>query len=182
MSYDITQKVKVTNPASNVDWYYGGENGYWESLEQACTNVPKELRQIGKTIAILENGSVVEYWWKSGIEDSDLVLKFGLNTKITNEYVDEFSSLGGVSSITIPQVSHRMGLNPFVQCYLNGRLALFDVNNNDGDIVVSWGNAIRNSDVVGIRIVSTEKKIVYDGDNNTFTISADTHDCGEYPL
>ena len=185
MSYDITQKVKVTNPTSNVDWYYGGENGHWNSIEEALVNVPKEVRQIGKTIAILEDGGVVEYWWKSGIEDSDLVLKFGLNTKIINEFNDTFDNLAGVTSITIPESSHKMGLYPFVQTYLNGELALFDVNNNNGDIVVSWGNAraITNSDVIGVKIVSSEQKFTYEqGEVRSFTIDKNLHEMGDFPF
>ena len=185
MSYDITQKVKVTNPASNVDWYYGGDNGYWNSIEEALLNVPREVRQIGKTIAILDNGSVAEYWWKSGIEDSDLVLKFGLNTKIINEYNDTFENLGGVTSVCIPESSHKMGLYPFVQCYLNGEMALFDVTNNNGDIIVSWNNvsAITNNDVITIRIVKSEQRFVYEqGEVNSFTIPKSIHGMGDYPF
>ena len=185
MSYDITQKVKVTNPTSNVDWYYGGDNGYWNSIAEALANVPKALRQIGKTVAVLENGSVTEYWWKSGIEDADLVLKFGYNSKITNEFNGDFENLGGVSSITIPESSHKMGLYPFVQCYLNGELALFDVTTNNGDVVVSWNNSVNitNNDIVSVRIVKPEQRFVYEqGEVNSFTIPAALHDCGEWPF
>ena len=183
MSYDITQKVKVTNPASNIDWYYGGENGYWSSIEEAIANVPKEVRQIGKTIAILDKGSVVEYWWKSGIEDSDLVLKFGYNSTIINNYTDTYTNLESVGSITIPKSVHNMGDYPFVQTWLNGELALFNVNNSNGDITISWNNGISNNDVINVYMVASERGFLCErGEINSFTILADTHEMGEYPF
>lgn len=183
MSYDITQKVKVTNPASNIDWYYGGENGYWSSIEEAIANVPREVRQIGKTIAILDKGSVVEYWWKSGIEDSDLVLKFGYNSTIINNYTDTYTSLNGVTSVTIPKSTHNMGNYPFVQTWLNGELALFDVTNNDGDITISWNTDITNNDVVSVYMVASERGFLCErGEVNSFNILASVHNMGDYPF
>ena len=71
MAFDISQQVKIVNPVANVDYYYGT----YTSIEEACSSVPSEIRVKGKTVGILTDKGVVEYWWKNGITDEDLVLK-----------------------------------------------------------------------------------------------------------
>ena len=79
-SFDLTQKVKVTNPCASIDWYYGGDNGYWSNLQAAKDGVPIDVRVLGKTVLVNvpkqetpNVPNVVEYWWKDGITDNDLV-------------------------------------------------------------------------------------------------------------
>lgn len=73
MSFDLTQKIKIVNPHSNIDELYGVYN----SVAEALTGVPLVLRQKGRTVGVLVGGSVVEYWFKDGVTDTDLVLKGG---------------------------------------------------------------------------------------------------------
>ena len=70
-SFDLFNRVRVANPSANVDYYYGTYN----SVADACLGVPSNVRMLGKTVGIMVNGSVVEYWWKSGLSDADLVEK-----------------------------------------------------------------------------------------------------------
>lgn len=67
-SFDLLNKVRIANPSANVDYYYGT----YASVEEACLAVPMEVRMLGKTVGIVDGGSVVEYWWKSGLTDADL--------------------------------------------------------------------------------------------------------------
>ena len=73
MNFKLKNKVEITDPHANVDVYYGP----WISIPDALANVPRIIRGIGKTVCIIEAEGAVEYWWKSGIEDADLVLKSG---------------------------------------------------------------------------------------------------------
>jgi hypothetical protein len=73
MSFNLAQPVLITNASSNVDFNYGVYN----SLAEAKAAVIGGLRLKGRTVGILESGSVVEYWWESGILDADLVPKGG---------------------------------------------------------------------------------------------------------
>lgn len=65
--------IKLTNPGS-VDWYYGGGQNAYASIEDALTTVPIALR-LGKTVGILIDGVIKEYWFASGTSDIDLVAK-----------------------------------------------------------------------------------------------------------
>jgi hypothetical protein len=73
MSFNLAQPVLITNASSNVDFNYGPYN----NVAAANAAVIGGLRAKGRTVGILESGSVVEYWWESGILDADLVPKGG---------------------------------------------------------------------------------------------------------
>lgn len=52
-----------------------GKYGPFTSVADANSNVTTTLRHKGLTLGILENGSVVEYWYKDNITDAGLVKK-----------------------------------------------------------------------------------------------------------
>jgi hypothetical protein len=51
--------------------------GPYADVATAKSEIGSTLRYKGLTVGILVGGSVVEYWWKDGITDSDLVVKGG---------------------------------------------------------------------------------------------------------
>ena len=80
-TYDITKKGRVVNPNASFDALYG----IYVSIEEALESTAG-LREPGRTVGIISNpqydadgfiisGEVKEYWFKSGIEDADLVVK-----------------------------------------------------------------------------------------------------------
>lgn len=179
-SFDLSVNVRNANPSANIDFYYGT----YVSKEAACAAVPLAVRMIGKTVGIIENGSVVEYWWKSGVADEDLVLKFGYNA-VVESYSGTFTNLGGVRTITIPRNVHNMGECPFVQCLLNGEAVICDVTNTNGNLKIDWSRVgeITDNDVLNVYIVESEHKFVYEtGLVNEFTIPKSFHECGDYPF
>ena len=70
-TFNLSNEIQIVNPSANVDSHYGT----YTSLSDAYIGVPEILREKGKTVGVLESGSVVEYWWKSGITDIDLIKK-----------------------------------------------------------------------------------------------------------
>ena len=70
-SFNLVNTVKVVSPYSNVDYNYGPYN----TVEDAVFAIPSVIREKGLTVGVLLDGNVIEYWWKSGIQDSDLVIK-----------------------------------------------------------------------------------------------------------
>lgn len=68
----ITKQLRIISGAySNIDANYGP----YESIQEALDNIPKALRKQGLTIGILTDGIIVEYWFKTGIESEDLIIK-----------------------------------------------------------------------------------------------------------
>lgn len=62
---------KSLNASSNIDAEYGP----YVSIAAAIAAVPENKREAGRTVGIVEFGSVVEYWWRDGILDADLIKK-----------------------------------------------------------------------------------------------------------
>lgn len=71
MAFNISQPIDVRSKCANIDILYGPYN----SIEEACQAILSTRRTIGRTVGIIDNGSILEYWWKSGIGDEDLVQK-----------------------------------------------------------------------------------------------------------
>lgn len=67
----VLKQFAVNGASANVDYLYGP----FESIETACSKVPQSIRSAGRTVGILTSSGVVEYWWKNGVTDSDLVVK-----------------------------------------------------------------------------------------------------------
>lgn len=51
------------------------KEGPWSSTAEAIAYITKDIRAQGQVVKVLSAGSIVEYWWKDGIEDADLVAK-----------------------------------------------------------------------------------------------------------
>lgn len=77
MNFELANKVEIVNPYANIDAMYGP----YSNLSEALSAIPIELRIIGRTVGIITDTHIDEYWWKNGVKDSDLVLKA---TKISN--------------------------------------------------------------------------------------------------
>ncbi len=75
-TFKVGKPIEVRGRSSNVDALYGPYN----SLEEANASIERSRRIIGRTVVIVENGKAVEYWYKEGIEDDNLVLKIPDNT------------------------------------------------------------------------------------------------------
>ena len=71
MAFNLSKQIDVRSTCSNIDILYGPYN----SIEEANSVVTKARRALGRTVGIVENNSIEEYWYKSGIEDIDLVKK-----------------------------------------------------------------------------------------------------------
>lgn len=72
---------------ADVDYVYGP----YTSIQEALNKIPLKARTIGITIGIIENSKIVEYWFKNGITDSDLILKQNNNDLefITEQDIEE---------------------------------------------------------------------------------------------
>lgn len=84
-NFTIANKIEIANPHANLDVLYGPYN----STADAKTTVLPVLREKGLTVGVYENGTVVEYWWKSGTADADLIAKIGKDVMLERDYVGQ---------------------------------------------------------------------------------------------
>ena len=110
-TFNLANTIKVVNPESNVDFYYG----VWNSLAEAKSRVPQAVRKVGKTVGVVEDGEVLEYWWNTGTADSELVLKensSGIFTSSIN--VPSSGLIFGDSTVLAQQIAFDINRrNPF---------------------------------------------------------------------
>lgn len=59
-TYNLAQQIKFSNKVSNVDYFYGP----YDSIDDANTAIEESLRMAGKTVGIITNGKVEEYWYQ----------------------------------------------------------------------------------------------------------------------
>jgi hypothetical protein len=86
-TFNLANKIKIVNPVANVDNNYGPYTGATlsEALNLAHTTIGG-LRAVGLTVGIVVDGSMTEYWYKSGTTIQDLVLKQSADTLSTELY------------------------------------------------------------------------------------------------
>lgn len=139
-TFDIMNRIRVGTQCANVDALYGPYN----SREEALEAVTMRRRVIGRTLGIIENGSVVEYWWQSGIEDADLVSKTNSVPKL--EYTEDYPAgtvirkeIGETVSVKVKFSSTTYG-QCTVTIYKDGSLFKV-VKTNKGIITLDLGKA-----------------------------------------
>lgn len=60
-SFNLGNQITLKNVNSNVDRDYGPYEG--KSLSEIA-ELLKDTIQIGKTVGVIENGTIAEYWWQ----------------------------------------------------------------------------------------------------------------------
>lgn len=138
-TFNIAQCIDVREKCANIDALYGP----YESVQAANLAIPSGRRAIGRTVAIIEDGSAVEYWYKSGIADEDLVVKV-MEAVPKLEYTPEFprgtvlrADLGTPLSVRVKFSSQSYG-QCSITVYKDGTL-LKSFKSNKGTIVVDLG-------------------------------------------
>lgn len=61
--------------------------GPWTGVTQVNSNIPNAQRYLGLTVGILNGGVIHDYWYYSGITNSDLILKTGVE-RWTFDFMD----------------------------------------------------------------------------------------------
>lgn len=70
-TFPLVNRISVVNPTASIDAKYGP----WTSTAQALQTVPQGLREQGLTVGVIESGTVVEYQFKTGVENQNLEIK-----------------------------------------------------------------------------------------------------------
>lgn len=108
MSFDLTEQILIIDPHSNNDKLYGT----WETLEIALDNIPYAIRKKGRLFGVCPlspaDAPVIEYQFKTGIEDADAVLY--------NPSPNEEDS-AQIGTITTTSNSLTIGLHPSGENY-----------------------------------------------------------------
>lgn len=140
-TFNVAQQIDVREKCANIDVLYGP----YESLDAAKIAIPINRRVIGRTCAVMEDGAAVEYWFKGGIEDSDLVPKIVENVPKL-EYTEEYpegtilrGNIGTPLAITVKFTAQTYG-GCTISVYKDGALVK-NIKAQKGIIPVDLGAA-----------------------------------------
>ena len=79
MATNINNKIVCNEPHANLDSYYGPYDSVQDALQTlnstTVNGVNYVKRYIGLTVGIQTSEGIVEYWFKNGVENKDLVVK-----------------------------------------------------------------------------------------------------------
>lgn len=133
---NLTRGLEVRGKYSNIDFLYGP----YTTLQAACKRIVEAVRQKGLTVGIIERDSVVEYWWRDGIKDSDLILKNPSKEKVEDleERIDTLEQ-GFDQTFTLEEKQRLAGIEA-------------GANNTDNEDVESWGFTKNKGTVTKVRI------------------------------
>ena len=90
-TFNLANRIKVTSKASNIDETYGP----YDTVSEANSAIVEGLRDIGRTVIIKVGSAAIEYWWKAGTTDADLVQK---NIAFISPFTFNSSSVTGIQS------------------------------------------------------------------------------------
>lgn len=129
MAFELPFGVKVLNPIP-VEYYYSKDGIPYDDQAEANSYVPSSVRYIGLTVNIMS----VEYWYKDGLLNINLVMK---NTASSAEYLHTQAIAN-----TTWNVQHNLNKKAVVvQVFdVNGREYKADISHTDNNnTVISLG-------------------------------------------
>ena len=133
---NLTRGLEVRGEYSNIDFLYGPYN----SKSEACNKININVRKVGLTVGIIEQGSVVEYWWRDATDNKSLILKNPSKDKVDalEERINDLED-GFDQTFTLEEKQ---------------KLAEIEegANNTDNDDVESWGFTKNKGTVTKVRI------------------------------
>ena len=115
-TFPLTKKIGIVNPAANLDARYGP----WPTFNDALTGFSSAVREIGLTVAVSGVGGIVEYWYKNGTTNNDLILKSAasnLYQDLTGNWQSTFITVSSLSALweetadIIPTVTNYLSTN-----------------------------------------------------------------------
>ena len=180
MAFNLGQRIRVSSKHADIDERKGPFNSITEALN---ANSPTS-REKGRTVYIIENGKVVEYWFEAGTADSDLVKKTqGGSGDLTPVFkTATMTDIGASESETQDDIDQKFATWIESQGFVipQGEIWFFELLREGSDPDESSSNLTleqvrQNSNVVEGNIVGNEE-FDKQGDRKAFAQMSDVYD------
>ena len=164
ITFNLANRVQVVNKNPNIDADYGP----YVDVTAACTAVP--FRSEGKTVGIITPDGIVEYWWKVGTDNNQLIIK---NVSASTVDLSLYSTTSQANLLYKP-IDYSFALNGITNDSPGNLTESSSYNwliNQDGSAVFNQGitgyyyDRIYSLTSTGVNGVYTTTSI--DSDNNT---------------
>lgn len=187
MAFNLGQRIRVSSKHADIDERKGPFNSITEAL---IANSPAS-REKGRTVYIIENGKVVEYWFEAGTADSDLVKKTqGGSGDLTPIFkTATMTDIGASESETQDDIDQKFATWIESQGFVipQGEIWFFELlreGSKDGDggsSNITLEQARQNGNVLGGNIIG-EEEFDKQGNRKAFAQMSDVYDNAGIPL
>lgn len=137
-SFNLGNQIALKNKNSNIDRDYGP---YEDKTLTEIAVLLTDTIQIGKTIGVLEDGKVVEYWWQPVDGKYKFVKKVDIGTPIVNQTESEVTIQPNVMNVwgTITNLNIKKGTD--TKGIVNNYMIRFTAGNET--IVIFSGEEVK---------------------------------------
>lgn len=100
MAIILNDNIKINAGKPSESKYLNSSNLPYALVADAIAAIPIATRHLGLTVLIQSGASNTEYWWKTGVQDIDLIEKKFASEQITGDFITGATNLGYFSGTT----------------------------------------------------------------------------------
>jgi hypothetical protein len=109
-TFDLDYRIRVLDSCANNDYYYGPYSSIDAAKQELADFLEPDIQDlvIGRTIGVLEDGVIKEYWWQYIPAEGDQPAKYDFVLK-TPATANDSSASTDIETITEPQIDGLFG-------------------------------------------------------------------------
>ena len=100
MAIILNDNIKINAGKPSESKYLNSSNIAYSSTTEASTAIPISERYLGLTVLVDTGTSNVEYWWREGVDDVDLIEKKFASEQVVGDFITGATNLGFFSGLT----------------------------------------------------------------------------------
>ena len=100
MAIILNDNIKINAGKPSESKYLNSSNIAYSSTTEATTSIPIAERYFGLTVLVDTGTSNVEYWWREGVTDIDLIEKKFASEQLVGDFITGATNLGYFSGLT----------------------------------------------------------------------------------
>jgi len=100
MAIILNDNIKINAGKPSESKYLSSGNTAFTSVSEVYTQIPISERYLGLTVLLDSGGSNVEYWWKEGVLDTNLIEKKFASEQLVGDFITGATNLGYFSGYT----------------------------------------------------------------------------------
>ena len=94
MAIILNDNIKINAGKPSESKYLSSSGIAYSSTTEATINVPISERYLGLTVLVDTGTSNIEYWWREGVEDVDLIEKKFASEQLVGDFITGATNLG----------------------------------------------------------------------------------------
>lgn len=168
MAITLNDNIRINAGKPSESKYLNASNEPYGSMSAVTTSIGIAERHLGLTVLMNTGGTNTEYWWKTGVLDTDLIEKKFSSEQVIGDFITGATNLGFFSGTTAVQA---LTLSGFPSSPVDFDVTYYSEYNwyyvdSDGVIRIgtpTYGGVLRRAYVDSTRTKSWIYSVQYDG-------------------